>query len=208
METNWAKRISEYRSRNGLTQQALADDLGVDRTTIVRWEKGKDEPALMYRRKILAWAPTVPEGVVRGLIDVVDHMDGFATLLDAQFRVLRTSRKHQQLLGYEGGDIYGLPSERFWSAEMTAIIKQVGGLKGYRKNGIHAMDLALVRRPEDGISLLKRPIASIGRTVAIGDPRDPICHFTTLTVTEDLSNLPPNQVTGLDGPIPINLRAV
>lgn len=204
---DWGKRVKEYRSRNGLTQQALADDLGVDRTTIIRWEQGKDEPALMYRRKILAWAPTVPEGVVRGLIDVVDHMDGFATLLDSQFRVLRTSKRHQQLLGYEGGDIYGMPSERFWSAEMTQIIKRVGGLRGYRKNGIHAMDLALVRRPDEKGSFLKRPIASIGRTVAIGDPRDPICHFTTLTVTEDLSNLPVNRLEGLDGPIQINLRS-
>lgn len=204
MEIDWGQRIKAYRARNGLTQQAMADDLGVDRTTIIRWEKGKDEPALMYRKRILAWSPTVPEGVVRGLIDVVDHMDGFATLLDSQFRVLRTSRKHQQLLGYDGADIYGMASEPFWSAEMTAIIKHVGGLRGYRKNGIVSMDLALVRRPEEPGSVLKRPIASVGHTVAIGDPRDPICHFTTLTVTENLDNLPANQIVGLDGPIPFD----
>lgn len=202
---DWGTRIKEYRSRNGLTQQALADDLSVDRTTIIRWEKGNDEPGIAYRRKILAWAPTVPEGVVRGLIDVVDHMDGFATLLDAEFRVLRTSKKHQQLLGYDLSDIYGKPSEPFWSAEMTKIIKQVGGLKGYRRNGIHAMDLALIRRPDEPGTTLKRAMASIGRTMAIGDPRDPICHFTTLTITEDLTNLPPNRLEGLDGPIRVDL---
>ncbi len=204
MEIDWGLRIKTYRSRNGLTQQAMADDLGVDRTTIIRWEKGQDEPALMYRKRILAWSPTIPEGVVRGLIDVVDHMDGFATLLDSNFRVLRTSKRHQQLLGYDVSDVYGRESQPYWSAEMAQIIKLVGGLKGYRKNGIISMDLALVRRPDEPGSVLKHPVASVGRTVAIGDPRDPICHFTTLTVTEDLSNLPANQIIGLDGPVPLN----
>ena len=205
MDIDWGQRIKDYRTRNGLTQQAMADDLGVDRTTIIRWEKGRDEPALMYRRRILAWSPTVPEGVVRGLIEFVDHLDGFATLLDSQFRVLRTTRKHQLMLGYDSADVYGRPSEPYWSEQMAQIIKQVGGLKGYKRNGIYSMDLALVRRPGEPGLYLERPIASIGKTVAIGDPRDPICHLTTLTVTEDLSALPPNQIIGLDGPIAIDL---
>ena len=144
---DWAQRVKDYRARNGITQQALAEDLGVDRTTISRWENGKDEPALVFRKRILAFAPTYAEGTIRGLVSFIDSLDGMATLLDANFRVLRTTRKHQLKLGYDPSDLYGQDSERYWSAEMERIIQQLGGLKGYRRHGVCSMDLAIARAP-------------------------------------------------------------
>lgn len=32
--------LTAYRTENGITVEALADTLGVDRTTVWRWEKG------------------------------------------------------------------------------------------------------------------------------------------------------------------------
>lgn len=181
----------------------MADDFGVDRTTIIRWEKGRDEPALVYRKRILALTPTMNEGVVRGLIDFIDNLDGFATLLDQNFRVMRTTRKHQQMMGYDAAEVYGRPSERYWSAEMERIIKDVGGLRGYRKLGIHRMDLVLVRQPGERGFINTKPVRSVGRTVAIGDPRNPVCHLTTLRLVDDLDDSVGTAPTiiGLDGPI-------
>jgi DNA-binding XRE family transcriptional regulator len=198
---DWAQRVKDYRARNGITQQALAEDLGVDRTTISRWETARDEPALMYRRKLMALTPSFEEGVVRGLIDFIDNLDGLATLLDANFRVLRTTRKHQELMGYDPGEVYGQSCERYWSAEMEGIIKHLGGFKGYRKHGIYQMDLALVRQPGEGGFQTRKPLISVGRTVAVGDPREPVCHLTTLRLARDDEVLPPCLIKGIDGPI-------
>lgn len=205
---NWAERIKQYRLRNNLTQEAMAQDLGVDRTTIIRWEKGRDAPALMYHKKILSLTPVVEDGVMRGIIDFVDNLDGFATLMDADFRVLRTTRKHQKLMGYNPSDLYGKPSQPYWSEAMDGIIKHVGGLKGYRSNGIQRMDLTLIRKPGEGGFVIDKPLISVGCTVAIGDPRNPICHLTTLRVIESAGNecIPPNRIVGLDGEIKLPVQ--
>lgn len=201
MDLDWGRRIREYRGRSGMTQQALADDLGVDRTTISRWERGRDEPSLSFRRRLMNLTPSYRESVVRGLIDFIDNLDGLATLLDSSFRVLRTTRTHQQLLGYNVADVYGMPSERYWSAEMERIIKHVGGLKGYRQNGIYRMDLTLVRQPGESVFANTDRLISVGCTVAVGDPCDPVCHLTTLRIARPDEAVPPSLVMGLDGPI-------
>ncbi|TMR83090.1 XRE family transcriptional regulator, partial [Streptococcus pseudopneumoniae] len=40
------ERLKELRKKNQLTQQRLADELGVNRVNITRWEKGNIEPNL------------------------------------------------------------------------------------------------------------------------------------------------------------------
>lgn len=198
---DWARRVKEYRALNGITQQALADDLGVDRSTISRWETGKDEPALVFRKRIMAFTPTLKEGTIRGLMDFIDSLEGMATLLDADFRVLRTTHRHQQAMGYDPASLYGQPSERFWSAEMERIIKQLGGIRGYRKHGVCSMDLALARQPLEGGYANEKRLITVGRTVAVGDPREPICHLTTLRLVESDEPLPACLIMGIDGPI-------
>ena len=198
---DWARRLKDYRSLNGLTQQALADDFGVDRTTVSRWERGVDEPSLAIRRRIFSLAPTHGEGTIRGLIDFIDSLDGMATLLDADFRVLRTTRRHQQQMGYDPSDLYGRPSERHWSAEMAQIIKQLGGLRGYRRHGVCSMDLVLSREPLEAGYGNRQRLTTVGRTVAIGDPRSPDCHLTTLRLVESAEPLPNCAIMGMDGPI-------
>lgn len=202
---NWAQRIKEFRKLNGLTQQAFAEQFGIDRTSVSRWENGHDEPALVYRRRILALTPTHKEGTIRGLVDFIDGLDGMATLLDTEFRVLRTTRAHQIKMGYDPADLYGQASERFWSAEMERIIKQLGGLRGYRKHGVCSMELALRRQPREGGFGNNAQLVTVGRTVAVGDPRDPACHLTTLRLVETDTPLPPCVIMGLEGPIDIGL---
>jgi len=38
------ERIREYRRVHGLNQKKLADELGIDLTTLAGWEKGKHQP--------------------------------------------------------------------------------------------------------------------------------------------------------------------
>lgn len=45
-------RIAELRSNAGLTQQALADEMGVSRQTIISLERGKYNPSIFLAHKI------------------------------------------------------------------------------------------------------------------------------------------------------------
>jgi len=50
MENN----LSEYRKERGYSQQALADELGVSRQTIISLEKGRYDPSLPLAFKLAA----------------------------------------------------------------------------------------------------------------------------------------------------------
>ncbi|RPH55366.1 MAG: XRE family transcriptional regulator [Acidobacteria bacterium] len=195
---DWGERIKEYRALNGMTQEAFAEQFGVDRTTVSRWERGQDEPSLVFRKRLRAMTLTLSESVLRSLIDHIDGLDGFATLVDGKFRVVRTSRSHQALLRYDVSEIYGTPSDRYWSQETEKIIADIGGLGSFRRNGIYCMDLTVVRQPHESGFGNDRPLASIGRTVAIGDPRDAIGYLTTLRFAENVPERPHVVVKSLD----------
>ena len=47
-------RIKEYRARTGMTQEALADKLNVDRSVISYWERGKATPCKKHRAMLCA----------------------------------------------------------------------------------------------------------------------------------------------------------
>ena len=47
-------RIKEYRERTGMTQEALADKLNVDRSVISYWERGKAPPCKKHRAMLCA----------------------------------------------------------------------------------------------------------------------------------------------------------
>jgi DNA-binding XRE family transcriptional regulator len=47
----FSEKIREVRGRLYLTQQALAKELGVDYTTVNRWEGGKCEPSFLATRR-------------------------------------------------------------------------------------------------------------------------------------------------------------
>lgn len=47
-------RIKEYRERTGMTQEALADKLNVDRSVISYWERDKATPCKKHRAMLCA----------------------------------------------------------------------------------------------------------------------------------------------------------
>ncbi len=46
------KEIKELRKSKSLTQQQLADKLGVDRRTVIRWEKEEKHPSRLALRQL------------------------------------------------------------------------------------------------------------------------------------------------------------
>lgn len=52
-QQDWAALCLEYRHRLGLKQEAMADDLRVDQSTISRWERGQREPSRSIKQTIL-----------------------------------------------------------------------------------------------------------------------------------------------------------
>jgi DNA-binding XRE family transcriptional regulator len=64
-------RLAQRRRAVGLTQEMLAEQLGVDRTTIIRWEHGQTAP-LPWQRPNLATALKVSVEEVAGLLGDVD----------------------------------------------------------------------------------------------------------------------------------------
>lgn len=52
MPMGYLDRLADLRRKRGLTQQALADRLGVEQPTIQRWEKGKREPNLQQLHEL------------------------------------------------------------------------------------------------------------------------------------------------------------
>lgn len=56
--------LKQWRQLAGLTQEALADMIGCDRTTLVRWEQGKTQPkaddiAKLERALSIKWSDDV-----------------------------------------------------------------------------------------------------------------------------------------------------
>lgn len=49
---NWRDLIRGHRRRNGLKQEVLALQLGVNQATISRWERGVDEPNVAMQRRL------------------------------------------------------------------------------------------------------------------------------------------------------------
>ena len=55
-----AKRIVTCRRAMGLNQKELARQLGVDPSTLGKWETGKGEPSEKHRKTLLAFLNSLP----------------------------------------------------------------------------------------------------------------------------------------------------
>lgn len=51
-DSYWPRLLRAVRSREGLTQAALAQQLGVNQTTVSRWERALDAPGATMRRRL------------------------------------------------------------------------------------------------------------------------------------------------------------
>ncbi len=51
----YSERIKQFRQQKGVTQQQLADEIGVSRQSVVRWENGFAVPSMFYAQKLAVY---------------------------------------------------------------------------------------------------------------------------------------------------------
>ena len=106
---DWPQALKDYRRRHGLTQAALAEILNVDPTTVSRWERGRDQPALSIHRRLRSLVVPLTSDVERALRALIDASDAIAVLFDDKYRLLHSSPKHRLLLRLDAAELYGRP---------------------------------------------------------------------------------------------------
>ena len=142
---DWSRALKAYRCRHVLTQAALAEILNVDPTTVSRWERGRDQPAVGIQRRLRSLM-TPAMDVERALKQLIDTSEAIAVLYDSNYRVLYSSAKHRALLGLDASELYGRSYERFHSETQAALMASLGGTRGWLRNGIASIDYTLMRR--------------------------------------------------------------
>src|SRR5262245_2959802 len=76
-------RLIQRRKTVGYTQEKLAEELGADRTTVVRWERAESEPHPWQRPKLGALLRVSAEELHDILLDVVELPDQRAGAVEA-----------------------------------------------------------------------------------------------------------------------------
>ena len=56
---DYARLIKKYRDKQLITQEELANLLGVSFSTVNRWENGKYEPTMKVKRKLKNYYPNL-----------------------------------------------------------------------------------------------------------------------------------------------------
>ena len=71
MEYN--ERIRQYRTQKNITQQQLADDIGVSRQSVVRWEKGFTVPSMYYAQQLAEYFGVTVTELMTGSAEANDQ---------------------------------------------------------------------------------------------------------------------------------------
>ncbi len=143
---DWPHALRAYRRRHGLTQATLAETLNVDPTTVSRWERGRDQPALCMLRRLRSLVMPHTSDVERALRLLIDTSDAIAVLYDNKYRMIYSSARHRDLLRLDASDLYGKPFHKLQSEAQAALLDSIGGPGGWFRNGIVKMECTLVRR--------------------------------------------------------------
>ena len=143
---DWPKALRDYRRRHRLTQAALAETLGVDPTTVSRWERGRDQPSLGIVRRLNSLVLPRTSDVERALKVLIDNTNTIVVLFDNKYRMLWSSPRHRELLRLDASELYGKPFERFQSNAQAELMKGLGGPAGWFRNGVARVEYSLVRQ--------------------------------------------------------------
>ncbi|MBI3451767.1 MAG: helix-turn-helix transcriptional regulator [Rhodospirillales bacterium] len=118
---DWGSQIRRFRRQRALKQMALADYLGVDQTTISRWESGQHIPDLAMQRRLRTLIRSTPtdEVLLKHWIATTVNQVVLATL---QRQIFTASPPYAKLHGVPLNEIMGMStrhihteeSERMW----------------------------------------------------------------------------------------------
>jgi len=144
---DWPQALKDYRRRHALTQGALAEILNVDATTVSRWERGRDQPALGIQRRLRSLVLPRVSDVERALRLLIDTSDAIAVLFDHNYRLLHSSPGHRALLRLDASELYGKSFEKLQSESQAVLLDRIGGPRGWHRNGVVRSESTLLRKP-------------------------------------------------------------
>jgi transcriptional regulator with XRE-family HTH domain len=189
----WASDVRAFRLRNGLTQEALGEKVGVSGATVSKWETGREQPSLSSQialRRVAAPAPTL--GAL-GLLDIIDATGDIAVLMDRHYRMVRASGAHRKLLRYDLSDIAGVKFP-MWTEAMFATMEPIGGPQGWWKNGVRRITFDIMRKPGERAANTT-PIFQKVTTITVRDSMgEPYRFAITRTIPEKEFILRPPQI--------------
>jgi transcriptional regulator with XRE-family HTH domain len=115
-------RLAQRRKALGLTQEALADRLGCERTTVIRWERGETEPQPWLRPKLCQVLQVTADELhvlLGDVAEIPDHREGF-TLVSSVPLDFSLSAAHT-IHVMEGFSAHDIASRREALAELAVL---------------------------------------------------------------------------------------
>lgn len=104
----WSLLLKQLRQRQGLSQTALAQVLGVDQTSVSRWERGVDVPRLTLRTRLRELMRNQRQPLQDAAIMARVRYAAWPTSLVRRGAIfLEVSKSIAAEVGYEGGDLRG-----------------------------------------------------------------------------------------------------
>jgi tetratricopeptide (TPR) repeat protein/DNA-binding XRE family transcriptional regulator len=131
------RRLAQRRKAVGLTQEQLAEEVGVERTTVVRWERGTTEP-LPWLQPKLARALQVPTSQLTELLGgpAPAGLDGRGLAVQPVPRQLPAAVAGFTGRAAELGALTRLLDEAGAGAPGTVVISAIGGTAGVGKTAL------------------------------------------------------------------------
>jgi transcriptional regulator with XRE-family HTH domain len=133
----WANWTKAFRVKHQLTQEGVADMLGVDPRTVRRWEAGQ-QPTKEARGRLESLIAPSPAHLMGDFLPVLlETSPDYIMLLDPEFKVLATSASHRRFMTAHHGiaDVVGLSWRRFVPHTYNDWIDSNGGTAGMLRNG-------------------------------------------------------------------------
>jgi transcriptional regulator with XRE-family HTH domain len=137
----WSQRVRYYRTRAGLTQEALAELFGVEPRTVRRWESGASRPPEDVRAKLQrAPVPVIPRATLGSLKDFVNGAKGIVSLYTPTLEVVAGSPMSTNLFRtLYGCDPIGVNILPYLGEDMQGIFADHGGIDRMNRNGLSSI---------------------------------------------------------------------
>lgn len=137
----WSQRVRYYRTRAGLTQEALAELFGVEPRTVRRWESGASRPPEDVRAKLQrAPVPVIPRATLGSLKDFVGGAKGLVSLYTPTLDVIAASPVSAHLFRtLYGSEPVGVNILPYLGEDLRNLFTDHGGMDRMLRNGLSSI---------------------------------------------------------------------
>jgi transcriptional regulator with XRE-family HTH domain len=188
MAEDWTSLLRLYRLRHGLTQQALADIMGVSQRTISRWERGDDRPTKAKQAKLRDLGLDLPPVLLANLSTAVRHCPAPRALsrmpnlqlLAVSGTAIAKRPSVADLLGYELARLAtGILIEMLDDAELQRGIakREICCVRSTTSSVLRTPESARIGRFRTTISYFMHDGTLYSDAISVPAPADAICGY-------------------------------